>query len=157
MNLGTGAQFSWSNNEMKWWCESEPMRSENQPNSCTDRNRSTGTWLVLAAALLCLGPDYLSALLDYHPELGTRYSLPDARHNRLTDNSSEARAAWQAREDAWLAELSVRGRPAEVGSRDWVTYGILNEALASSAAIRVCPSRSPICAAAWDPATERHA
>jgi uncharacterized protein (DUF885 family) len=28
--------------------------------------------------------------------------------------------------------------PAQVGSRDWVTYGILHEALASSAAIRVC-------------------
>jgi len=32
------------------------MRAENQPDSRTDRNRSTGTWLVLAAALLCLGP-----------------------------------------------------------------------------------------------------
>ena len=30
------------------------------------------------------------------------------------------------------------GMPAEVGSRDWVTYGILHETLASSAAIRVC-------------------
>ena len=146
------------------------MHFENQPSSRTDCNRSTGTWLVLAAALLGLGStgchsyralpdaalaeangtalvqrdveaiadDYLSALLEYHPELGTLYSLPGARHDRLTDNSPEARAAWQAREDAWLAELSVRGMPVEVGSRDWVTYGILHEALTSSAAIRVC-------------------
>jgi hypothetical protein len=126
--------------------------------------------LVLATALLCLGPtgchsyralpdaalaeangatfaqrdveaiadDYLSALLEYHPELGTRYSLPDARHDRLTDNSPEARIAWQAREDAWLAELRIRGMPAEVGSRDWVTYGILHETLVGSAGIRIC-------------------
>jgi len=146
------------------------MRSENQLSPISDRIRSTGTWSVLAAALLCLGPtgchsyralpdaelaqvngailaqrdieaiadEYLSALLEYHPELGTRYSLPDARHDRLTDNSPEARAAWQVREDAWLAELSARGMPAEVGSRDWVTYGILHETLTSSAAVRVC-------------------
>ena len=85
-----------------------------------------------------IADEYLSALLEYHPELGTRYSLPGARHDRLTDNSPEAQAAWQAREDAWLAELSDRGMPAEVGSRDWVTYGILHETLASSAGIRVC-------------------
>jgi uncharacterized protein (DUF885 family) len=146
------------------------MRAEYQPDSRTDRNRGTGTWLVLVAALLCLGPtgchsyralpdtshtetnratpaqrdveaiadDYLSALLEYQPELGTMYSLPGVRHDRLTDNSAEARAAWQAREDAWLAELTARGVPAEVGSRDWVTYGILYEALASSVAIRIC-------------------
>jgi len=146
------------------------MRVENQPNSRSDRNRNTGTWSVLAAALLCLGPtgchsyralpdaalaeangptlaqreveaiadEYLSALLEYRPELGTMYSLPGARHDRLADNSPEARVAWQAREDAWLDELSLRGMPAEVGSRDWVTYGILHETLASSAAIRVC-------------------
>jgi uncharacterized protein (DUF885 family) len=85
-----------------------------------------------------IADDYLSALLEYYPELGTRYSLRDARHDRLTDNSPEARAAWEAREDAWLAELSAQGMPVEVGSRDWVTYGILYEALASSVAIRVC-------------------
>jgi uncharacterized protein (DUF885 family) len=146
------------------------MPAENQPDSRTNRSRSAGPWLVMAAALLCLGPtgchsyralpdaaptktngtapaqrdieaiadDYLSALLEYNPELGTMYSLPGARHDRLADHSPEARAAWQAREDAWLEELSVRGMPAEVGSRDWVTYGILHETLASSAAIRVC-------------------
>jgi len=146
------------------------MRSENQPNSRSNRNRSISTWSFLAAALFCLGPtgchsnralpdaaptkaqssspsprdieaiadDYLSALLEYRPELGTIYSLPGARHDRLNDNSLEAMATWQAREDAWLAELDARGKPAEVGSRDWVTYGILHETLAGSAGIRVC-------------------
>ena len=145
------------------------MPAENQPDSPTDRYQSTGRWLVLVAALRCLGPtgchsyralpdaapaelhgptlaqrdveaiadEYLSALLEYAPELGTMYSLPGARHDRLTDHSPEARAAWQAREDAWLAELDARGMPAEVGSRDWVTWGILHETLAGAAGIGV--------------------
>lgn len=146
------------------------MRAEIQPNLRIRRSRNTGPWLVMAAALVCLGPtgchssrtlpdavpaeakgttlaqrevesiadDYLSALLEYRPELGTQYSLTGARHDRLADHSPEALAAWQAREDAWLAELDARGVPAQVGSRDWVTYGILHETLASSVAIRVC-------------------
>lgn len=85
-----------------------------------------------------IADEYLSALLEYQPEMGTYYSLPGARHDRLSDNSPEARVAWQAKEDAWLAELNALGTPAEVGSRDWVTYGILHETLASSAAIRIC-------------------
>lgn len=85
-----------------------------------------------------IADEYLSALLDYRPGMGTYYALPNARHDRLTDNSPQALAAWQAREDAWLAELDAVGMPAQVGSRDWVTYGILHETLASSAAIRVC-------------------
>ena len=84
--------------------------------------------------------EYLAALLERHPELGTQYSLPGARHDRLTDNSGEARAAWQLREDAWLAELGALGMPVEVGSRDWITYGILYEALAGAAATRICRS-----------------
>ncbi len=85
-----------------------------------------------------IADEYLSALLDYRPELGTIYSLPGAHHDRLADNSPEALAAWQAREDAWLAELDAGGMPAAVGSRDWVTYGILHETLAGSIGIRVC-------------------
>jgi uncharacterized protein (DUF885 family) len=146
------------------------MQTSHQADTRVRRNRSIGTWLVLAAALACLGPtgchsyralpdaaptaaqgkapaprgieaiadEYLSALLEYQPEMGTYYSLPGARHDRLTDRSPQALAAWQAREDAWLAELDARGMPAEVGSRDWVTYGILHETLAGSAGIRIC-------------------
>ena len=95
------------------------MHSESQPDSPTGRNQSTGRWLVLVAALLCLGPtgchsyralpdatpaelrgptlaqrdveaiadEYLSALLEYAPELGTMYSLPGAPHDSLSDHS----------------------------------------------------------------------
>ena len=87
-----------------------------------------------------IADEYLSALLEHQPELGTMYSLPGARHDRLADNSPQAMAAWHAREDAWLAELDRAGAPPKVGSRDWVTYGILREALASSTAARICRS-----------------
>jgi uncharacterized protein (DUF885 family) len=85
-----------------------------------------------------IADEYLSALLEYQPELGTLYSLPGARHDRLTDNSSTALAAWQAREDAWLAELARANVFTQVGSRDWVSFGILRDALTSSTGARVC-------------------
>ena len=103
-----------------------------------------------AGAWACSGParsqrsveeiadEYLAAYLVRFPETGTYYSLPGARHDRLTDNTLAALAAWQAREDAWLAELDAVGTPAEIGSRDWVSYGILKGGLAGSVAYRVC-------------------
>jgi uncharacterized protein (DUF885 family) len=85
-----------------------------------------------------IADEYLAALLRRHPEMGTHYGIPGARHDRLTDNSLEALTAWQQREDRWLAELDRIGAPAAIGSRDWVTYGILREALAASIGGRVC-------------------
>lgn len=85
-----------------------------------------------------IADEYLAARLERYPELGTQYGIAGARHDRLTDNSPEALAAWNAREDAWLQELETIGPPGEVGSRDWVTFGILRETLASSKAVRVC-------------------
>jgi len=84
--------------------------------------------------------DYLHEMLLRFPATGTYYSLPDARHNELFDNSPQALLAWQAREDAWLQRLRDIGAPTEVGSRDWVTYGILFEELSGSIATRVCRS-----------------
>jgi uncharacterized protein (DUF885 family) len=85
-----------------------------------------------------IADEYLAALLQRRPDMGTYYSIPGARHDRLPDNSLESLAAWQQREDTWLAELDPIGTPAEIGSRDWVTYGILREALAASIGGRLC-------------------
>lgn len=85
-----------------------------------------------------LADAYLEAMLERYPEMATSYSLPDAPHDDLFDNSLEALVAWQAREDAWLRELEAIGLPADVGSRDWVTFGILHEHLAGNIAIRKC-------------------
>jgi len=85
-----------------------------------------------------IADEYLAMLLQRNPEMGTAYGIPGERHDRLTDNSLNALTAWQKRENAWLRELDRVGAPAEVGSRDWLTYGILRETLASSIANRVC-------------------
>ncbi|MDH4125336.1 MAG: DUF885 family protein [Gammaproteobacteria bacterium] len=69
-----------------------------------------------------------------------RYALPGAQHDQLFDNSPEALLAWQAQEDAWPAALVRIGKPAEIGSRDWLSYGTLYEELAGSAATRICRS-----------------
>lgn len=82
--------------------------------------------------------EYLEAMLERFPEMATYYSLPGARHDDLFDNSLDAQADWQVREDAWLHELEDIGTPTDIGSRDWVTFGILHEHLAASIASRVC-------------------
>ncbi|MEL7185696.1 MAG: DUF885 domain-containing protein [Pseudomonadota bacterium] len=82
--------------------------------------------------------EYLAAMLERFPSFGTYLSIPGTEHDKLLDNSLAALAAWQKREDAWLAELHAIGEPADVGSRDWVTYGILVETLEASVATRIC-------------------
>jgi uncharacterized protein (DUF885 family) len=85
-----------------------------------------------------IADEVLAAIMERNPTMATSYSIEGARHDRLFDNSLAALADWQAREDAWLAELEAIGQPDEIGSRDWVTFGILHEELAASKAIRVC-------------------
>jgi uncharacterized protein (DUF885 family) len=93
---------------------------------------------VESRSIEVIADEYLAALIQRRPELGTNYSLPGVRHDRLFDNSLQALTAWQAREDAWLSELEQIGSPTEVGSRDWVSYGILHETLAGIIASRLC-------------------
>ena len=59
--------------------------------------------------------------------MGTYYSIEGSRHDRLPDNSLAGLTAWQQHEDAWLARFEAIEKPAEVGSRDWVTYGLLKD------------------------------
>jgi uncharacterized protein (DUF885 family) len=87
-----------------------------------------------------LADAYVNGYLDQFPEQATYYGVPGRRHDRLTDNSSRALAAWQAREDGWLADVraidtGTIGSPSLRG-----TYAILREALESSTAARVCRS-----------------
>ena len=87
-----------------------------------------------------IADEYLEAMLQRYPEYGTFYGIEGASHDDLTDNSLEAHAEWRAREDAWLAELDAIGRPEEIGSRDWVTWGVLHEELEASVGARICRS-----------------
>lgn len=91
-----------------------------------------------ASAIEALADEYLAALMEYDPTIGTYYSIAGARHDRLPDNSLDAQAAWEQREDAWLAALEALEEPADIGSRDWVSYGILRETLESAVGMRVC-------------------
>lgn len=79
-------------------------------------------------------------MLRRYPATATYYSLPGQPHDELFDNSPAAKEAWQSQQDAWLLRLKEIGRPDEIGSRDWVTYGILHEELEASIATRVCRS-----------------
>jgi uncharacterized protein (DUF885 family) len=85
-----------------------------------------------------LADEVLEATLQRYPTMGTYYSIEGARHDRLFDNSLDALSEWQAKEDAWLSELNAIGSPTDIGSRDWVSYGILHETLESAVATRIC-------------------
>lgn len=85
-----------------------------------------------------IADEYLAAMLERNPSMATYYGIEGARHDRLFDNSLVALDTWQEREDAWLAELDAIGEPADVGSRDWVTFGFLHEKLAAGKATRIC-------------------
>jgi uncharacterized protein (DUF885 family) len=92
------------------------------------------------SAIEALADEILAATLERYPTMGTYYSIEGARHDRLYDNSLDALATWETREDTWLTALNAIGSPDDIGSRDWVTYGILHESLASSVASRICRS-----------------
>ncbi|MFC1776341.1 DUF885 family protein [Pseudomonadota bacterium] len=93
---------------------------------------------VAQRSIEAVADEFLLAYLQRRPETGTYFSLPNARHDRLLDNTPAARFAWEAEVDDWLEELDAIGRPQDVGSRDWVSFGVIYEWLAASKAIRLC-------------------
>jgi uncharacterized protein (DUF885 family) len=86
-------------------------------------------------AIRVLADDYLAAMLERNPELITTYGL-QGRHDRLTDNSLAALAAWEHQEDTFLARLSAIAPPAP-GAPEWAVYGILRETLEASRDVRI--------------------
>ena len=98
------------------------------PNNDVAANKSIET----------IADEFLVAMFERNPTLATSYSIPGARHDRLFDNSLAALNEWQTREDTWLTELRAIGEPDDIGSRDWVTYGVLLETLEASVATRIC-------------------
>lgn len=106
--------------------------------SCQNADKDDAPQTQGPRSIEAIADEYLAALLVRFPSMATSYSIAGARHDKLYDNSLEALAAWQAREDEWLAELDAIGAPQEIGSRDWVTFGIMHEQLAASRATRIC-------------------
>jgi uncharacterized protein (DUF885 family) len=76
--------------------------------------------------------------LARNPDQGTFYGVPGRRHDQLPDNSLEALAEWQKKEDAWLAEArSIDPTAIESGPLKG-TYAIVREAVEGSSGARVC-------------------
>ncbi len=90
------------------------------------------------SAIEQLADDYLAAMMEQDPLMGTYYAIEGARHDQLPDNSLPALAAWESKEDALLERLRVIAPPSDIGSRDWVTYGLLKEQLESAVSTRIC-------------------
>ena len=84
-----------------------------------------------------IADEILDATLLRYPSTPTFYSIENHRHDQLFDNSLSALLQWQIREDQWLEELDTIGEPKKIGSRDWVTFGIIYESLAASRDARV--------------------
>jgi uncharacterized protein (DUF885 family) len=85
-----------------------------------------------------LADAYVNGYLEQFPEQATYYGVPGRRHDRLTDTSLGAIAAWQAREDRWLADAKAIDTAAIGSTSLRATHAILREALESSSASRVC-------------------
>ncbi|MBV9886687.1 MAG: DUF885 domain-containing protein [Acidobacteria bacterium] len=90
------------------------------------------------AHVKALADTYLAAYLDRNPEQITLFGIPNQRQDKLTDNSADAIKAWQAREDAWLAEVKQID-PATISAPPLrATYAILREQLEGPIALRAC-------------------
>jgi uncharacterized protein (DUF885 family) len=85
-----------------------------------------------------LADTFLAAYFDRFPEVVTQYGVPGRRQDRLTDNSLEAQKAWDAREDAWLAELKQIDPATIAGAPLRATYAIVRQTIESDVAKRVC-------------------
>ncbi|MBT6692936.1 MAG: DUF885 domain-containing protein [Porticoccaceae bacterium] len=96
-------------------------------------NTGYGNWSIEE-----LADEVLAATMNRYPSMPTFYSIKNSRHDRLFDNSLKALTVWQVKEDEWLARLNALGEPQEIGSRDWVTYGILRESLEAARDTRIC-------------------
>ena len=96
-------------------------------------NTGYGNWLIEE-----LADEVLAATMNRYPSMPTFYSIKNSHHDRLFDNSLKALTVWQVKEDEWLARLNALGEPQEIGSRDWVTYGILHESLEAARDTRIC-------------------
>ena len=90
-----------------------------------------------SSAIEQLADEYLEAWMEEDGLMGTYYAIEGSRHDELPDNSLAGLAAWQEREDAWLARLEGIPAPTEIGSRDWVTYGLIKEQLESEVSTRI--------------------
>jgi uncharacterized protein (DUF885 family) len=76
--------------------------------------------------------------LSVEPEFGTTSGLANAEHGRITDNSLAGIARAQQRWDSlYVVAQSIDAAPL-AGRPQWVTYGVVREALESDRGLRTC-------------------
>jgi len=92
----------------------------------------------LAVQVRGLADSYLTAYFEQHPDEATLDGVANIRHERLPDNSPDALARWQEREDTWLAALKHINPSRIAGRPEFVAYGIMRDAIEGSVATRVC-------------------
>jgi uncharacterized protein (DUF885 family) len=91
-----------------------------------------------AAAVTRLADEFVDATFERWPEVATFYGAPLARHDRVFDNSPEAKRAWDQRVDRFAESLQAIDRAALAGRPELVTYGFLRQAIGSDIERRVC-------------------
>ena len=94
-----------------------------------------------ARQVAAIADDYLARWREAFPEVNTTNGIPDARHDRLNDNSPQAEREWQAKEDRWLEQMRRIDPASLIGRPEWVTYGLLREELEASIGMRACNYR----------------
>jgi uncharacterized protein (DUF885 family) len=105
---------------------------------CRQASEKSSTPSPADAPVRALADTYLAAYFERTPELITLYGIPGHRQDKLTDNSLEAWKAWEAREDAWLAEAKQID-PATISAPPLrATYALVREALEGPIALRAC-------------------
>jgi uncharacterized protein (DUF885 family) len=85
-----------------------------------------------------LADAYLEGYFRRNPDQVTLYGVPGRRHDALPDNALDALRAWQAKEDAFLAQAKQIDPATVEAPRLRGTYAIVREALEASIGARVC-------------------
>ncbi len=91
-----------------------------------------------ASEALALAEEYVNAYYGQFPEEAFENGFPTAPLDRFSDRSASARAAWQRREDGWLARLEGIDLGALAGTAAAVPHAYVLERLRASVALRVC-------------------
>jgi len=91
-----------------------------------------------ATVMTRLADDYVAAITERDPEGATFVGLPNARNDRVFDNSPAAQQAWDRRVDEFVRRLHTIDTIALAGRPEAVTYGFLKQELDAETGSRAC-------------------
>ena len=110
-----------------------------QPESAGDRASAPGadSPTDAVAEALAIADEYVAGYYDEFPEEAYETGFPAAL-DRMGNHGPAQRAAWQAREDGWLARLQAIDPASLKGTDAAVPYTFARERLEAATARRVC-------------------